>query len=281
MNNIKLHSISRVKVNLYLHVIGKRKDGYHNLDSLVAFPNIGDKIEIYPSKNINLTITGRLKKELPTKENLILKASKLFKNNKNGADIHLNKNIPISAGLGGGSSNAAVVLKLLSKLWNVPLPSIQDIVLLGADIPVCMDWRLQRMQGIGDNTSFISFQGHLWILLLNNGDKTPTNLIFKELSPNNFSDVINIPKFNDTRSLIKFLKSTRNDLEKVTIKKFPSIKILLDHFEMTSGCLISRMSGSGSTCFGLYEKKSEAVKAKNFLLQKFPKSWIKVAKILS
>ena len=74
---------------------------------------------------------------------------------------------------------------------------------------------------------------------------------------------------------------TRNDLEKVTIKKFPSIKILLDHFEMTSGCLISRMSGSGSTCFGLYEKKSEAVKAKNFLLQKFPKSWIKVAKILS
>ena len=204
MNNIKLHSISRVKVNLYLHVIGKRKDGYHNLDSLVAFPNIGDKIEIYPSKNINLTITGRLKKELPTKENLILKASKLFKNNKNGADIHLNKNIPISAGLGGGSSNAAVVLKLLSKLWNVPLPSIQDIVLLGADIPVCMDWRLQRMQGIGDNTSFISFQGHLWILLLNNGDKTPTNLIFKDFSPNNFSDLINIPKFNDTRSLIKF-----------------------------------------------------------------------------
>ena len=167
MNNIKLHSISRVKVNLYLHVIGKRKDGYHNLDSLVAFPNIGDKIEIYPSKNINLTITGRLKKELSTKENLILKASKLFKNNKNGADIHLNKNIPISAGLGGGSSNAAVVLKLLSKLWNLPLPSIQDIVLLGADIPVCMDWRLQRMQGIGDNTSFISSQGHLWILLLN------------------------------------------------------------------------------------------------------------------
>ena len=167
MNNTKLHSISRVKVNLYLHVIGKRKDGYHNLDSLVAFPNIGDKIVIYPSKNINLTITGRLKKELSTKENLILKASKLFKNNKMGADIHLNKNIPISAGLGGGSSNAAVVLKLLSKLWNVPLPSIQDIVLLGADIPVCMDWRLQRMQGIGDNTSFISFQGHLWILLLN------------------------------------------------------------------------------------------------------------------
>ena len=116
--------------------------------------------------------------------------------------------------------------------------------------------------------SFLS-KAYLWILLLNNGDKIPTNLIFKELSPNNFSDVINIPKFNDTRSLIKFLKSTRNDLEKVTIKKFPSIKILLDHFEMTSGCLISRMSGSGSTCFGLYEKKSEAVKAKNFLLQKF------------
>ena len=194
MNNIKLHSISRVKVNLYLHVIGKRKDGYHNLDSLVAFPNIGDKIKIYPSKNINLTITGRLKKELPTKENLILKASKLFKNNKNGADIHLNKNIPISAGLGGGSSNAAVVLKLLSKLWNVPLPSIQDIVLVGADIPVCMDWRLQRMQGIGDNTSFISSQGHLWILLLNNGDRVPTSTVFQSVTQNEFSGLINVPR---------------------------------------------------------------------------------------
>ena len=156
MHSVKLQALSRVKVNLYLHILGKRADGYHNLDSLVAFPEIGDEISVSPSNSINLKITGRSKKELDEKENLVLKATKLLKNRKMGADIHLIKETPISAGLGGGSSNAAVTLKLLSKLWNVPLPSINELVLLGADIPVCMDWRLQRMQGIGEKNSFVA-----------------------------------------------------------------------------------------------------------------------------
>ena len=281
MHSVKLQALSRVKVNLYLHIIGKRADGYHNLDSLVAFPEIGDEILVSPSNSINLKITGKSKKELNEKENLILKAIKLLKNRKMGADIHLIKDTPISAGLGGGSSNAAVSLKLLSKLWNVPLPSINELVLLGADIPVCMDWRLQRMQGIGEKNSFVASPDSLWIVLLNNGDRVPTSTVFQGLAQNEFSGLVNVPRLNEKNILIKFLKSTRNDLEKAAIKNYPAINDLINSLNLTSGCLVARMSGSGSTCFGLYEKKYEAEKAKKHLLNKFPNAWIKVAKIFS
>jgi len=281
MHSVKLQALSRVKVNLYLHIIGKRADGYHNLDSLVAFPEIGDEILVSPSNSINLKITGKSKKELNEKENLILKAIKLLKNRKMGADIHLIKDTPISAGLGGGSSNAAVSLKLLSKLWNVPLPSINELVLLGADIPVCMDWRLQRMQGIGEKNSFVASPDSLWIVLLNNGDRVPTSTVFQGLAQNEFSGLVNVPRLNEKNILIKFLKSTRNDLEKSAIKNYPAINDLINSLNLTSGCLVARMSGSGSTCFGLYEKKHEAEKAKKHLFNKFPNGWIKVAKIFS
>ena len=281
MHSVKLQALSRVKVNLYLHIIGKRADGYHNLDSLVAFPEIGDEILVSPSNSINLKITGKSKKELNEKENLILKAIKLLKNRKMGADIHLIKDTPISAGLGGGSSNAAVTLKLLSKLWNVPLPPINELVLLGADIPVCMDWRLQRMQGIGEKNSFVASPDSLWIVLLNNGDRVPTNTVFQSVTQNEFSGLVNVPRLNEKNILIKFLKSTGNDLEKAAIKNYPAINELINSLNSTSGCLVARMSGSGSTCFGLYEKKDEAEKAKKHLLNKFPNAWIKVAKIFS
>ena len=281
MHSVKLQALSRVKVNLYLHIIGKRADGYHNLDSLVAFPEIGDEILVSPSNSINLKITGKSKKELNEKENLILKAIKLLKNRKMGADIHLIKETPISAGLGGGSSNAAITLKLLSKLWNVPLPPINELVLLGADIPVCMDWRLQRMQGIGEKNSFVVSPDSLWIVLLNNGDRVPTSTVFQGLAQNEFSGLVNVPRLNEKNILIKFLKSTRNDLEKSAIKNYPSINDLINSLNLTSGCLVARMSGSGSTCFGLYEKKHEAEKAKKHLFNKFPNAWIKVAKIFS
>ena len=281
MHSVKLQALSRVKVNLYLHIIGKRADGYHNLDSLVAFPEIGDKISVSPSNSVNLKITGKSKKELNEKENLILKAIKLLKNRKMGAEILLIKDTPISAGLGGGSSNAAVTLKLLSKLWNVPLPPINELVLLGADIPVCMDWRLQRMQGIGEKNSFVVSPDYLWIVLLNNGDRVPTSTVFQGLAQNEFSGLVNVPRLNEKNILIKFLKSTGNDLEKAAIKNFPIINDLINSLNLTSGCLVARMSGSGSTCFGLYEKKDEAEKAKKHLLNKFPNAWIKVAKIFS
>ena len=140
--------------------------------------------------------------------------------------------------------------------------------------------RLTLIETIQKN-SFIISPDSLWIVLLNNGDKVPTSTVFQSVTQNEFSGLVNVPRLNDKNILIKFLKSTGNDLEKAAIKNFPIINDLINSLNLTSGCLVARMSGSGSTCFGLYEKKYEAVKAKNFLLQKFPKSWIKVAKILS
>ena len=126
MHSVKLQALSRVKVNLYLHIIGKRADGYHNLDSLVAFPEIGDEILVSSSNRINLKITGKFKKELNEKENLILKAIKLLKNRKMGAgaDIHLIKDTPISAGLGGGS--VTNFLARVLKMVDFPAPSTEE-----------------------------------------------------------------------------------------------------------------------------------------------------------
>ena len=280
MHSVKLQALSRVKVNLYLHIIGKRADGYHNLDSLVAFPEIGDEILVSPSNSINLKITGKSKKELNEKENLILKAIKLLKNRKMGADIHLIKETPISAGLGGGSSNAAVTLKLLSKLWNVPLPPISELVLLGADIPVCMDWRLQRMQGIGEKNSFVASPDSLWIVLLNNGDRVPTSTVFQGLAQNEFSGLVNVPRLNEKNILIEFLKSTRNDLEKSAIKNYPAINDLINSLNLTSGCLVSRMSGSGSACYGVFKSKNRAKLAIKNLKRKYPKYWCVITKTI-
>ena len=281
MNHNNLYSLSRVKVNLYLHLINQRKDGNHNLDSLVAFPEIGDEIIISPSSIINLQIEGKLRNELNIEDNLILRAAKLFKNSNKGADIILKKTTPISAGLGGGSSNAAVTLKLLSKLWDVPLPPLNKLVSLGADIPVCMSWHLQRMQGIGEKTQLLNPPKLLWIVLLNNGEKVSTKLIFSKISHSDFSGLIKIPKFKDKNEFIQFIKSTKNDLESTTIKIFPAIKNLLDILKSTNGCVLSRMTGSGSTCFGLYTKKIEADEAKNQALKNFPKAWVRVAKLFS
>ena len=137
------------------------------------------------------------------------------------------------------------------------------------------------MQGIGEKNSFVVSPDSLWIVLLNNGVRVPTSTVFQSVTQNEFSGLVNVPRLNEKNILIKFLKSTGNDLERAAIKNFPIIDDLINSLNLTSGCLIARMSGSGSTCFGLYEKKDEAEKAKKYLLNKFPNAWIKVAKIFS
>ena len=119
-----------------------------------------------------------------------------------------------------------------------------------------------RDRGIGEKNSFVASPDSLWIVLLNNGDRVPTSTVFQGLAQNEFSGLVNVPRLNEKNILIKFLKSTRNDLEKSAIKNYPAINDLINSLNLTSGCLVARMSGSGSTCFGLYEKKHEAEKAK-------------------
>jgi len=277
----KFSEVSRAKVNLNLHLVGKRADGYHYLDSLVAFPDVGDQITVESSDRITFKIVGRLAGELSINDNLVLKAVELIKQNDLGASIILDKDIPISAGLGGGSSNSAVVLKILSKLWNKPLPEINKQILLGADVPVCLSWNLQRMQGVGENLEQIKEPPAVWIALVNLGEKIPTSLVFNSVKFYNNDNLSMLPDFNTIDVFIEYLLNSRNDLEAAAIELFPQIENLLAAIKQTSGCLISRMSGSGATCFGLYIRKSDATKASKELLRIFPESWIKVAKLFS
>ena len=277
----KFSELSRAKVNLTLHLLGRRSDGYHYLDSLVAFPSVGDQITVELADRINLKIVGRLAEKLSVNDNLILRSINYLNHHGRGVSIILDKDIPVSAGLGGGSSNSAVVLKMLSKLWNQPLPSIKKQILLGADVPVCMSWDLQRMQGIGEKIVKIKEPSSIWIVLVNLGDQVSTGLVFNSVESYNNDGLGILPVFYNKEVFIKFLLSKRNDLETSAIKLFPQIKNLLDALKQNPGCSISRMSGSGATCFGLFFKKTDAIKTSKDLIREFPKAWIRVAKLFS
>ncbi len=138
------------KVNLALHVTGQRPDGYHLLDSLVVFAGIGDRVSVSSDDTLSLEVIGADIAEVPSDaRNLVLKAARLFDEDK-GAKIVLEKNLPTASGIGGGSSDAAAALRALSALWNLPLPSTDSVLRLGADLPVCMKPEPQRMRGIGE-----------------------------------------------------------------------------------------------------------------------------------
>ena len=273
--------ISRAKVNLYLHVMGKRSDGYHCLDSLVAFPRVGDEISIKPSKHLEFAVVGRLAGKLKSEKNLILSAVDLLNHRGKGATIVLNKDLPISAGLGGGSSNAALVLRMLTKLWNQPLPPINDLISLGADVPVCLDWHLKRMQGKGEILEKVKEPPTIWIVLVNRGELVSTKLIFNSVKTYNNQGIGKLPIFKNEDIFLDYLVGQKNDLEAPTLKLFPQIVNLLNAIRNTTGCRISRMSGSGATCFGLFLKENDALKASQDLARIFPKAWIRVAQLFS
>ena len=277
----KVAALSRAKVNLHLQVLGKRSDGYHFLDSLVAFPNVGDDIFVEQAEKITLDISGTFAGELSIEKNLILTAAKLLNQGAMGALITLNKELPISSGLGGGSSNAAVVLKMLSKLWNQPLPSLSQLVSLGADVPVCLNWNLQRMKGIGEKLEKVDEPPMMWIVLVNRGEKISTRLVFESIKSFRIENPVSLPIFKTKELFLEYLISKGNDLEIPVLEKFPQIQNLLDAIKKTNGCSISRMSGSGATCFGIFLKKDDAYVASKELAKDFPNAWIRVGELFS
>ena len=279
--SIKVAALSRAKVNLHLQVLGKRSDGYHFLDSLVAFPNIGDEIFIELAEEITLDIGGTFGSKLSIEKNLILNAAKILHQGSMGALITLNKELPISSGLGGGSSNAAVVLKMLSKLWDQPLPSLTQLVSLGADVPVCLNWDLQKMKGIGEKLEKVDEPPMMWIVLVNRGEKISTRSVFESLKSFSIENPGSSPAFKTRGLFLEYLISRGNDLEIPVVEKFPQIQNLLDTIKKTNGCSISRMSGSGATCFGIFLKKDDAYVASKELSKSFPNAWIRVGELFS
>lgn len=248
---------ARAKVNLCLHVTGQRADGYHELDSLVAFADVGDVVHLRPADRLDLTVSGPFAKDVPTDDdNLVLRAARMVGAN---AQITLVKNLPVASGIGGGSADAAACLRGLQKLGHdAPRPG--DLLSLGADVPVCYQNRATRMQGIGDKLVPTPLPRRLIAVLANPRIAISTPRVFAALEHRDNGPLT----WPVGHHLLEWIRQQRNDLEPAAIKLAPQIGDVLE--ELTKhGAQLARMSGSGATCFGLFDTLETAQRASDAL----------------
>ncbi len=261
-----MSELARAKVNLSLHITGKRTDGYHLLDSIVVFPEVGDVLQ-HGGKG--LSISGPFADGLSTEDNLITKAAALL-----GAapDIRLVKNLPLASGIGGGSADAAATLRLLG---NGTLPSSLS---LGADVPACVMSKPLRMQGIGEQLTPLPPLPDYAIVLANTGDAVSTAAIFVALSRVDNPAGEALPEGLSAAEFFSFIATQRNDMQHAAIQICPSIAGVLAALQAQPNCALARMSGSGGTCFGLFETLAQAEQAATEIQRAEPSWWAVAAK---
>lgn len=259
-NGGALTAFAPAKINLTLHLCGQRADGYHLLDSLVVFPGIGDRLSARPAKGISLNISGPFSDALEADEdNLVIKAARLLAqdNPRRGAALSLEKHLPIASGIGGGSTDCAAALAVLSRLWDVAPPSDRGLS-IGADVPVCCAAPApQRMRGIGEKLDPLAEFPAAWIVLVNPGLAVPTGAVFSGVTDKSPAPGPHFPKegFASFQTLSEWLRASRNDLEASAVAECPEIGTVL---AALSDAPLARMSGSGATCFALYPDRSSA-----------------------
>ena len=263
---------ARAKINLALHVTGRRADGYHLLDSLVAFADYGDLVTVDPSPGLSLTITGPFAAGLSTTDNLVLRAARALHPTL-GARITLKKNLPLASGIGGGSANAAAALHALSHLWSLPLPRPETVLALGADVPVCLAGHAARIQGIGEHITRCTLPP-AGLLLVNPGVALPTADVFHALTQRDNPPLSDLPACQNAATLAAWLGTQRNDLEPAACALAPTVSETLAALAATPGALLARMSGSGATCFALYADAHAAETAATHLRRSRPDWWI-------
>ncbi|MCF6320526.1 MAG: 4-(cytidine 5'-diphospho)-2-C-methyl-D-erythritol kinase [Rhizobiaceae bacterium] len=277
MTQTVIGALASAKINLALHVTAQREDGYHLLDTLVCFARAGDRIKISPapgaSRLVNLQITGQFARGLTGQQNnLITRAANAMaiELEKSGfpcppVTIELEKNLPLASGIGGGSSDAATTLVLLADLWgannSLNLSAIAQS--LGADVPMCLDHNPKRARGIGEQISPFNLTCAVPILLVNPGIATPTPKIFAALENKQQPAIVleENKNIDSVSQLAEILKPMRNDLQKPAISLVPQITGVLELIQNQPGCLLPRMSGSGATCYGIFESEFSATKA--------------------
>lgn len=273
---------ARAKINLTLHVGRAIADAadpfyrYHPLDSLVVFAGIADKLSVQTSEQMSLKITGPFADQIPKDEdNLVLKTIRAA---ERAAEVpplafHLEKNLPVAAGIGGGSANAAATIRLLqgyvklgSKHWN------RIALGLGADVPICLVSETCRMTGIGDSITPLPNLGVLHAVLVNPGHGLSTPEIFKQFDKR---DPLELPKPQVMQgSLLERARAGNNDLQPVSEKQAPVILEVIDALNACEDCEMARMSGSGATCFGLYTSETAAARAAKMIKQNHPAWWV-------
>ncbi|MBT3766235.1 MAG: 4-(cytidine 5'-diphospho)-2-C-methyl-D-erythritol kinase [Rhodospirillaceae bacterium] len=272
------------KVNLYLHVTGRRDDGYHLLDTLVVFPGLGDVVTVGPSTEITLTTEGPFADQIPAgPDNLVLKAAYLLANHAGiieGAKIILDKNLPVASGIGGGSADAAATLSALSKLWGLSL-SENDLaklgLTLGADVPMCVKGRALFVGGIGEDFADAPKMPEAALVLVNPLKPVSTPAVFKERTGAFKSEGRFEGPVRDAAHLAELLSTRTNDLADAARRLEPQVGNVLDEVASLPGVLLTRMSGSGGTCFGLFQGIDSAAQAAKTLGKAQPGWWVKAA----
>jgi 4-diphosphocytidyl-2-C-methyl-D-erythritol kinase len=275
--------LARAKVNLALHVTGRRPDGYHLIDSLVAFPQIGDRLALEPAPGLDIRLEGPFARDLagPSDNNLVLKALRRFCEKAGIAQpdvqLTLTKRLPVASGIGGGSSDAATTLRLLEDFTGIYLPEDDMHALalsLGADVPVCLFPEPQRMCGIGDELSSAPALPACGIVLVNPKVGVSTPEVFAALDKRDNAPLPLLPeKFETLARLAAYLEGCRNDLQAPAARLCPQIGTVLSVLEADSRIELARMSGSGATCFGLCER-SNAMDIERSLRTEHPDWWI-------
>jgi 4-diphosphocytidyl-2-C-methyl-D-erythritol kinase len=259
------------KVNLALHVTGQRADGYHLLDSLVVFTDIGDVLRATPASGLSLDVTGPEAAGLSGEgDNLVLRAARLMK--ADGLALTLEKLLPVASGIGGGSSDAAAALRLLARATGRALPA--DVLPLGADVPVCMAAQPCRMRGIGEEVTLVPSLPPMAMVLINPRVGVSTPDVFRTLARKDNAPMPDIlPDWPDFAGFVGWLSAQRNDLQAPACAVVPEIAQVLGALEGT-GAALARMSGSGATCFGLFADLPAADRAAAAIQRAEPGWWV-------
>ncbi|MDR0807821.1 MAG: 4-(cytidine 5'-diphospho)-2-C-methyl-D-erythritol kinase [Gemmobacter sp.] len=275
-----IREFAPAKVNLTLHVTGRRADGYHLLDSLVVFADIGDWLMASPAERLTLALAGPQAGALTAgPDNLVLRAARSFEASR-GAALVLEKHLPVSSGVGGGSTDAAAALRLLARLWRRPLPEPGAVLRLGADVPVCLKPGAARMAGVGEIITPLPSLPEAWMVLANPGTAVSTPAIFAALARRENPVMPRaLPPLPTLEALATFMGAMRNDLEPSALAAIPMIAEVKAALAAQPGCRIARMSGSGATCFGLFPDTATATAAARAIAR--PDWWVRAGRMLS
>lgn len=282
---------AHAKINLFLHVTGRREDGYHLLDSLAVFAGAGDQVSLSSTGSNTedtLSITGPFSEGLEANSsNLVLKAARALRHAQNktnqtlpAASLKLEKHLPVASGIGGGSADAACALRLLTHFWNLPQETAITVApSLGADVPVCLMQKATRMEGIGEILTPAPALPEMGMILVNPGVSVSTPSIFKRLAATGGitpRPPLSFPAegWPTLDALITFLRTTHNDLQPHAIAQEPVIATVLEQLSTLPKVRFSRMSGSGATCFALFDSAEHAIEAAQHLAQQdASRSW--------
>ena len=281
------------KVNLWLHVLGRRADGCHLLDSLAVFPDIGDVVEAEPSPFLSLTVDGPFAAELGAGlDNLVLRAADglgamLAQSpatpKRLGAALRLEKRLPVAGGIGGGSADAAATLKLLMRLWRRPIDAaalFELAISLGADVPACLLAPEPVMiRGVGEQIAVAPVSPAFALLLVNPGAPLSTPQVFEALAKRDNPPPPDFAPPRHIEGFISFLEHTRNDLEAPALTLAPSVGDALAALRAAPGCRFARMSGSGATCFGVFATLEAARAAEAQIRSAEPSWWLAAGKV--